>query len=300
MKIFAPKYYNDFKCVASKCKHTCCAQWEMPVDEEAIEKYKNLDKENSAWVISKIEGNGEPRFCCDENKRCAFLRDDGLCEMIIRLGEGALCSVCREHPRFYNLLSDRYEMGIGLCCEEAVKVALYAENDEMVEVGEDDEPSVLADEIEETILSFRAKVFEILNDSGDLGEKIETIEKLFSVPQKAKRVGDMLSVYCKMEELEEGFHDLVRTLETDGEIKSEYGVMLTRLLKYFVYRHTTLSESEYDFAVRLGFCTLSVRIVDALSRGKSETDFMEMVRRYCAEIEYSEGNTVSLLEEIAW
>jgi lysine-N-methylase len=220
--------------------------------------------------------------------------------MIIRLGEDALCAVCREHPRFYNLLSARYEMGIGLCCEEAVKVALYAESDEMVEVGEDDEPSVLTDDIEKSVLLNRAKVFEILAENDDLGEKIEAIEKLFSVPEKAKKVIDMLPVYCEMEELEEGFHDLIKTIETDGEIKSGYDVMLTRLLKYFVYRHATLAESEYDFAVRLGFCTLSVRMVDALSRGKNETEFMEMVRRYCAEIEYSEDNVVALLEEIAW
>ena len=71
-----------------------------------------------------------------------------------------------------------------------------------------------------------------------------------------------------------------------------------QLLKYFVYRHATLAESEYDFSVRLGFCTLSVRMVDALSRGKNETDFMEAVRRYCAEIEYSEDNVVALLEEM--
>jgi lysine-N-methylase len=300
MKIFAPKYYNDFKCIAGKCKHTCCALWEMPVDEKALDYYKSLGEENARWVLSKIESGEEPHFCMDENRRCAFLRDDGLCEMIIRLGENSLCSVCREHPRFYNLLSNRCEVGLGFCCEEAVRVAMTSESDELVEVGVDDEPCSSPDEIEKTTLDFRSKAFSIMGEIGTLNEKILRLEKLFTVPKKATKVKEMLSVFLTLEELESGFHDLLSSIETDGEIKSEYDEKLTRLLKYFIYRHTTLSESEFDFAVRLGFCTLSIRIVDALVRGKDEDYFIETVRRYCAEIEYSDDNMVALMGELAW
>ncbi len=44
------------------------------------------------------------------------------------LGEGALCAICREHPRFVNLYGDLEERGLGLCCEEAVR--LLFETDE--------------------------------------------------------------------------------------------------------------------------------------------------------------------------
>ncbi len=300
MKIFAPKYYNAFKCIAGKCNHTCCALWEMPVDEKAIDYYKSLDEENSRWVLSKIETGDEPRFCLVENRKCAFLRGDGLCEMIIRLGENSLCSVCREHPRFYNLLSDRCETGLGFCCEEAVRVAMTSESDELVEVGVDDEPCALTDEIEKSVLALREKTFSIIDGHGTLNEKILKLEKSFSVPQKSTKIKETLSVFLGLEELESGFHALLSSVETDGEIKSEYGEKLTRLLKYFIYRHTTLSESEFDFSVRLGFCTLSVRIVDALVRGKDENYFIETVRRYCAEIEYSDNNMIAILEELAW
>ena len=300
MKIIAPKYYNDFKCIAGKCKHTCCALWEMPVDEKAIDYYKSLDEENSRWVLGKIERDDEPHFCMSGNRRCAFLRDDGLCEMINRLGEKSLCSVCKEHPRFYNLLSDRCETGLGLCCEEAVRVVMTSESDELVEVGFDDEPCTFSDEVEKTTLDLRSKAFAIMDEMGTLNEKILRLEKLFSVPKKATKVKDMLSLFLTLEELESGFHELLSRAQTDGAIKSEYGEKLTRLLKYFIYRHTTLSESEYDFAVRLGFCTLSVRIVDALVRGKDENYFFEAVRRYCAEIEYSDDNMITLMGELAW
>ena len=300
MKIFAPKYYNNFKCVAGACKHTCCALWEMPVDNDAINFYRNLSKENAEWVLSKITGGDEPRFCFGNARRCAFLRDDGLCEMIIRLGEKSLCSVCKEHPRFYNLLAYRCEAGLGLCCEEAVRVALFSDNDEMVEIGCDDEPTLLPDEIEKRAIELRAEAFALLEGDGKLNGTIEEMENHFGVPKKSSKLREMLSVYYSLEELESGFHELLKNIELDGNIKSGYELELKRLLKYFIYRHATLAESDYDFAVRLGFCTLSVRIIDALSRGKDKEGFIEVVRRYCAEIEYSDDNTVTLLEEIAW
>lgn len=33
-----------------------------------------------------------------------------------------LCEICREHPRFYARYGDFYDMGEGLCCEEAASL----------------------------------------------------------------------------------------------------------------------------------------------------------------------------------
>ena len=42
MKLTAPKYYHNFKCIADKCSHSCCIGWEIDVDEVTIEKYTSL------------------------------------------------------------------------------------------------------------------------------------------------------------------------------------------------------------------------------------------------------------------
>ena len=34
MKTVAPDYYRDFHCKAGNCKHTCCAGWEIVLDED--------------------------------------------------------------------------------------------------------------------------------------------------------------------------------------------------------------------------------------------------------------------------
>ena len=33
MKIVTPAYYKDFKCIAGACTDTCCAGWDVDVDE---------------------------------------------------------------------------------------------------------------------------------------------------------------------------------------------------------------------------------------------------------------------------
>lgn len=42
MRIKVPEYYVSFKCIADKCKDSCCVGWEIDVDEVTREKYKAL------------------------------------------------------------------------------------------------------------------------------------------------------------------------------------------------------------------------------------------------------------------
>ena len=45
MKLYAPKYYKNFKCIADKCDHSCCIGWEIDIDSAAYAKYKELKEE---------------------------------------------------------------------------------------------------------------------------------------------------------------------------------------------------------------------------------------------------------------
>ena len=61
------------------------------------------------------------------NGRCVFLNEKNLCQLIVELGDESLCDICREHPRFYEDFGVRQEAGLGLCCEEAVRLLLEHE-----------------------------------------------------------------------------------------------------------------------------------------------------------------------------
>ena len=43
MKLRLPNYYKNFKCIADKCKDSCCsAGWEIDIDDKTAEFYKNV------------------------------------------------------------------------------------------------------------------------------------------------------------------------------------------------------------------------------------------------------------------
>lgn len=120
MKVRTPKYYKEFQCIGSACHDTCCAGWEIEIDEEALARYHavtgEIGKKLSAVITETPEEN---YFQLQEEKRCPFLTKRNLCELILELGEESLCNICREHPRHYEWFGDYTEIGLGVCCEEA-------------------------------------------------------------------------------------------------------------------------------------------------------------------------------------
>lgn len=123
MKKYVLNYYSAFRCAAGACKHTCCAGWELNIDAETLCGYKN---EPSAYALALKKGVNfkKSQFRRDKAGRCAFLNGEGLCELILNLGEQRLCQVCRDHPRFRSFFGDREETGLGFCCEEAARLIL--------------------------------------------------------------------------------------------------------------------------------------------------------------------------------
>ena len=124
MNVYVPEYYPAFRCVASECHHTCCAGWEIDIDEESLARYQRLPGAFGERVRRSIGRDGTPHFILTKEERCPLLTEDNLCELILREGEGALCQICADHPRFRNYFSGRIEMGLGLVCEEAARLIL--------------------------------------------------------------------------------------------------------------------------------------------------------------------------------
>ena len=48
MELHIPSYYPKFRCLAGACPHTCCAWWEVPVDEASVAFYQNVPGELGA------------------------------------------------------------------------------------------------------------------------------------------------------------------------------------------------------------------------------------------------------------
>ena len=124
MNLYVPDYYPAFHCVASRCRHTCCAGWEIDIDDESLARYDRLPGVFGHRVRQGIGRDGAPHFILGEGERCPLLNRENLCDLILHEGEDALCQICRDHPRFRNYYSCRIEMGLGLVCEVAARLIL--------------------------------------------------------------------------------------------------------------------------------------------------------------------------------
>lgn len=179
MKYHKPSFFDQFKCIGSACTDTCCAGWEIEVDETTAQGY--LAKKGAFGDRLRREIGSEPGeyFFKLKNNRCPFLNKENLCDIFINLGEDRLCDICREHPRFYNWFGDYTEVGLGLCCEEAERL-LFSDSKPLTFVEEvhTDASDLLDDESEECeqMLEERKAIFSILqNRKKNIGARLKRL-----------------------------------------------------------------------------------------------------------------------------
>lgn len=179
MKYHKPSFFDQFKCIGSACTDTCCAGWEIEVDETTAQGY--LAEKGAFGDRLRREIGSEPGeyFFKLKNNRCPFLNKENLCDIFINLGEDRLCDICREHPRFYNWFGDYTEVGLGLCCEEAERL-LFSDSKPLTFVEEvhTDASDLLDDESEECeqMLEERKAIFSILqNRKKNIGARLKRL-----------------------------------------------------------------------------------------------------------------------------
>ena len=93
-----PSYYKNFRCIADKCPDNCCRGWEIDIDEDTLDYYKDLKGPMAEKIRASISEDGS--FVLNEEGWCPLLNEKGLCEVCLTLGEDSLSEVCTEYPRF--------------------------------------------------------------------------------------------------------------------------------------------------------------------------------------------------------
>lgn len=127
MKIRVPDYYKDFKCIAGACTDTCCAGWQVDVDDRSFEYYRKIEGpfgERLRLVMREGKNGAEGQFEIRPDGRCPFLNDENLCDLYTELGEDALCVTCEQYPRYTCEFGNLRETGIALSCRTAAELIL--------------------------------------------------------------------------------------------------------------------------------------------------------------------------------
>jgi lysine-N-methylase len=245
-----PDFYDQFKCIASRCTDTCCVGWEIDIDEATQEVYRKVAGAFGERLRANIE---DGHFKLLPHDRCPFLDKDNLCEVYQHLGEDALCDICTEHPRFVEVYGDIMERGLGLCCEEAARLLLEGEGPLTFTCEECDEPEDELDEdnieVRNEVLYMRESFFKTLADSSiSLGNKLYQVfgytgENIFEPFESASA---MLELLGKAEsygpDWDAAFARIKARVEAaDAKPLSDQGFFTEnescRLLTYLIYRH---------------------------------------------------------------
>lgn len=292
MKLYAPKYYQKFKCIAEKCPHSCCIGWEIDIDENTLEKYEMLSGYGET-IRKSISYDGAPHFKLCSGDRCPHLDECGLCRIITSVGEDYLCDICREHPRFYNF-TDVCEVGVGMSCPEAARIILgSADYAELLEIGEIDST---AEECDFDARAERGAIYERLCDvSCGYEERLDKIYGRYLIDTGED--GIWLEMLDSLEYLDEDhkvlFMNYSSSLRPDG-----FDEVLERFLAYFIYRHCTEAFDAEDFCARLAFCLFCERLFASLicaEGANTKAEIEKLASIISEEIEYSEDNTAILM-----
>lgn len=122
MEYVQPVFYDKFKCIGGSCEDSCCIGWEVEVDDDTYDYYKNINGEFGDRLKNNMADGEEKSFVIRKNGRCPFLDDNNLCDIYTELGEEHLCSVCTDFPRIYAQIGEYKQVVISISCMEAGKL----------------------------------------------------------------------------------------------------------------------------------------------------------------------------------
>ena len=306
MKTVAPDYYPKFQCIADRCRHTCCEGWEIDVDEASLEKYQHIGGPLGDKLRACIVRGDSPHFKLTPEERCPFLNENNLCELILGLGEDALCQICTDHPRFRSEFCDQEEIGLGLCCEAAAELVLTHPDKVTLITLEDDGTEEPKDEFEALITSVRQRAFDLVQDrSKPVEQRLDDLLAEFEIKLPEKSAVQWADFFLSLEQLDPEWGKLLnglKELENPDAPLPRFELAFEQLAVYFLYRHLPSVQDETDFKAYLGFAVLGCRMLRALCLVKEQNggcqlaDLLELARLYSSEIEYSEENTDAIVQ----
>ena len=221
MRYVKPYYYNDFKCIANKCPDTCCAGWQIVIDDETLEKYSNEKDEFSYRLKNSIDW-GEGVFF-QNNGRCAMLNDNNLCDLVTAKGEVGLCRTCHMYPRHIEEFEGVREYSLSLSCPVAARIILEDTNKLVFDIEENDEIDPLEEEFEDfdffmytQLEQARDVIFEIIQNR-DLSVDMR-MSYIMDMARKFQNAVDVQEVY-RMEEIAEEYKPLEGKILQASEIE---------------------------------------------------------------------------------
>ena len=286
MITIVPDFYDQFSCKAGSCQHTCCQGWEIDIDEETAGKYLAMTGELGAEIRQNIGKNEDSYFFkLTEDERCPFLQKNGLCKIILNIGEENICEICTMHPRFFTMLDDVELCGVGLSCEKTCELLLGDEKD-LVFYIEDTEEEVSFSEVLSVIG---------LNLPNEMQE--------FSLDMNAENINKVLEIMAKTEPIDENWSKELSIMQDmdNVELKAKEYLensdknILNKIYKYILYRQLERLV-DIDIEALINYAQYSILFI--ILHTMISKELGESVRRWSEQIEYDTDNVDLIIASV--
>ncbi len=307
--------FKNFKCLAKECKNNCCIGWEIGIDSETEKLYREGTGEFFDRIRENITDKSPCRFIMDKEGRCPFLNSENLCDIIINLGEDKIPYICKNHPRFYEWVDERCEMGIGLACEEGTRILLSPDADTSLELCE-----IKGEGLSRILTLSREKIFEIIKSKSvpfkdrliallDFAcelddmifsedyEEIPDFLKNFKINpclyEKKDITKDFIEVFKGLIPIDREWTSFINNLPLKaGKINKEDIIKYENLTVYFIFRYFLKGIYDNDILSKVKLSVISVIFLATIS------PTVYNVSLFSRELEYSEENLDFIISEI--
>ena len=292
-----PTFYHTFQCKANQCHHTCCQKWTIDVDEETAKLYQTLPTPlgEDLRKFMTVDDEGYYFMFSDKQPTCPLLREDGLCRVVLELGEDSLCDTCHMHPRFYKYIEDLELCGVGLSCEESVEKLLATEGDQLLFTIEDDDGEFTTKDrpVLENIFDLLALGISPAICQFTPNHSIRYCQKLISVYKETDPIDEEWTK--QLAHLEDMLSSTTAMNTTDLlTLDAQETATLNKVYQYILYRQIDmLAEYSLESLVRYAFdATVFIALLT-----HQFGNLPEQIRRWSEQIEYDEDNVAFLFNE---
>ena len=231
-----PQYYDNFTCIADRCPDTCCAGWQIVIDDTSLENYGKISGTFGERLQKSIDW--KEGIFRQNQRRCAFLNQENLCDLYRELGADRLCDTCRMYPRHVEEYEDLREFSLSLSCPVAAEMILgckeqvrFLEEEDDVEEQEEeyeDFDIILFDWLEEA----REVLLEVIQDrSLPVSARMLVLLNVSFLSQKALDQGILLEMDLRAE-LEKAVSESRKTsVQKQGEKVFQNKILLLKDLQ---------------------------------------------------------------------
>lgn len=289
-----PTIYHTFQCKADRCENTCCQLWTIDIDETTAKRYHTMTGSlgESLRQAITVDDEGSHFIFSKKQPMCPLLNEQGLCKVVLELGEGGLCDTCHMHPRFYKYIEDLELCGIGLSCEASVELlAEDTQSNQVIFTIEDDGGEFSTNER----LGIH-NVFELL------AFDIDSARFQYTPNPNAQYYTELLELYGTTEPIDEEWttqinvlsHDIDKLIASVQTYISTHDMgLFNKVFQYILYRQIDML-ADYSLEAIRSYAKDAVEYI--LMTSATDGLALKQIARWSQQIEYDEDNVELLLQ----